>query len=133
MCLKDDIKFARNSINITLSSINDESPDTKDKDSSNFTITLPYHPNPKNYIMQALVQLQSLHCPPLTVNPANSNVVSMDVNCSVYGVEIGGLGVMNSYVSGVPTNIVGVGALVSAPVNNRDKQIIEVDYGAVDG
>ena len=126
MCLKDDIKFAQNSMNITLSSINDENPDTKDKDISNFTITLPTHPNTKNY-KQALVQVQSLHCPPLSVNPSHDVNVEHDVNSSSFGVEVGGLGVMNSYISGIPSNIVGVGAPMAAPVNQIERTTLEVD------
>ena len=112
MCLKDDIKFAQNSMNITLSSINDENPNTKDTDSSNFTITLPPHPNPKNY-KQALVQLQSLHCPPLSVNPLHMNALKTNLESSIYGVQIDGLGLMNSYISGATSNIVGMGSATS--------------------
>ena len=122
MCLKDDIKFAQNSANITLSSINDENPATFGTDSSNFTITLPTHPNTKNY-KQALVQVQSLHCPPLSMNPPEDNVITSNVNSSVYGVAIDGLGVMNSYISGQPSNIVGVGAPHSAQVNQIDRSL----------
>ena len=121
MCLKDDIKFAQNSMNITLSSINDENHDTYGSDSSNFTITLPTHPNTKNY-KQALVQLQSLHCPPLTLNPAISNELTEHTNSSVYGVQIDGIGLMNSYISGIPSNIVGVGAPHSAELNSYSNE-----------
>ena len=114
MCLKDDIKFAQNSMSLTLSNINDENPDTHHVDSSDFTITLPHHPNPKNY-KQALVQVQSLHCPPLAVNPVNHHV--NDSKSNVFGVCIDGLGVMNSYISGIPSNIVGVGSALAAPLN----------------
>ena len=122
MCLKDDIKFAQNSMNITLSSINDENPDTKDKDSSNFTITLPPHPNTKNF-KHAMVQVQSLHCPPLSINPREDNIITGDLNCSVYGVDIDGLGIMNSYISVIPSNIVGVGAPHIAQVNVIDHSL----------
>ena len=116
-----------NSSSITLCSDNDENPNTKGTDSSNFTITLPPHPNPKNYT-QALVQVQSLHCPPLAVNPEHTGIISHDINCSAYGVLIEGLGVINSYVSGIPTNIVGFGNPHSSQLNKMDKEILDDDY-----
>ena len=64
MCLKDDIKRAQNSSNLTLTSVNDES-DNLHQDSSNFVVTLPPHPNPHNY-KQALVQLTKLYTPVFT-------------------------------------------------------------------
>ena len=55
MCLKDEIKRAQNSMNVVLSSLNDES-DNLYHDSSDFVVTLPPHPNPHNY-KQAFIQL----------------------------------------------------------------------------
>ena len=131
MCLKDDIKFAQNSMNITLSPINDENHDTYGTDSSNFMITLPPHPNTKNY-NQAMVQVHSLHCPPLSINPREDIIITGDLNCSVYGVQIDGLGVMNSYVLGIPSNIVGVGAPHSAQVNVIDHSLVKCSHDVLE-
>ena len=62
MCLKDDIKKAKNSSTIVLSSVNDEGVNLG-VNSSEFTITLPPFPNAQNY-NQCLIQLKSLHCAP---------------------------------------------------------------------
>jgi len=40
----------------------------------------------------------------------------------VYGVQIDGIGLMNSYISGIPSNIVGVGAPHSAELNSYSNE-----------
>ena len=113
MCLKDDIKRAQNSSNLTLSSLNDES-DNLYKDSSDFVVTLPPHPNPHNY-KQALIQLKSLHTPPTSiVKPGAWNETMEPI---VMGVSIGGLGINNSYISGHSSDIIGHGIVQSPSMN----------------
>ena len=102
MCLKDDIKRAQNSSNLTLTSLNDEGGGLN-VNSSDFVVTLPPHPNPNNY-KQALIQLTSLITPPLELT-ANKT----ELEPTTLGVEIVGLGINNSYVSGHSSDLIGHG------------------------
>ena len=120
MCLKDDIKKAKNSSTIVLSSVNDEGVNLG-VNSSEFTITLPPFPNAQNY-KQCLIQLKSLHCAPSQEEDASHAAEPL-----VLGVEIQGLGVQNSYISGMPTDIVGYGANFAPP--NRDSATSDANRG----
>jgi len=100
MCLKDEVKRVRNSMNITLSSLNDESPNLY-SDSTDFKITMPYYPNIHNY-KQAMIQVKSVITPPLQHSGKD------ELESIAYGIEIDGIGVNNSYISGSSSSLIKV-------------------------
>ena len=100
MCLKDEVKRVMNSMNITLSSLNDESPNLY-SDSTDFKITMPYYPNIHNY-KQAMIQVKSVITPPLQHSGKD------ELESIAYGIEIDGIGVNNSYISGSSSSLIKV-------------------------
>ena len=111
MCLKDEVKRVKNSCNIILTSLNDES-DNLYTDSSDFLVTLPNFANPHNH-KQALVQVTKLVTPPLKLVDSSKAPSSL-----VFGVEIEGLGILTSQLSGHSSNILAVGT-ASGNVNSN--------------
>ena len=122
MCLKDEVKRVQNSCNIILTSLNDES-DNLYVDSSDFLVTLPNFANPHNH-KQALVQVTKVVTPPLKLVDSSKAPTSL-----VFGVEIEGLGVLTSQLSGHSSNILAVGTATGNVNSNAGVQQAPTDHG----